>query len=304
MPRKRRLPRYKRVSKDKSPRMILQAKDVAILEDIYTYKYLTTSQIATLRKVAEDEEVRITSRRTVTYRLQRLYHNRFLDRIYRPRLEGTHEIVHILDREGVRILSEIYGFSDAYSLRKPSLYFLDHELLTKDIPISLIASLSKEEDVKFVEWKDAKELKEREGSRLISKKVRDLRDKAGKKILRFSPDGFFIIRKEKRDSFYFVEVDRSIRGKGRIIEKIQASYSYWREGHFQKDYGVSERMGFRMLFVARSKRRRNTLRECVKTLEYGKKMYWFSLQEDITPEKILGKIWIEGEAEELHGLVD
>ena len=89
--------------------MLLTARDLAVLEDVWHFRYLTTTQIETLRACDPKEENRFVSRLTLTRRLKLLFHHRYLRRIARPLAQGSREPVYVLDGEGARVLSHRHG---------------------------------------------------------------------------------------------------------------------------------------------------------------------------------------------------
>ena len=95
-----RLPRLTRTKSADLPGIMLTARDASILEAVYTYRGLTTQQIAALLFAP-------TTRTWCNYRLQLLFHHGYLYRGEQPQLpsEPRKPFVYWLDRKGAEELA-------------------------------------------------------------------------------------------------------------------------------------------------------------------------------------------------------
>jgi len=116
------LPRYQRAvgaGQRQAPAMLLTSRDLALLDDVWRFRFLTTSQIETLRAGDPEEEFRFVSRLTLTRRLKLLFHHRYLRRIARP-LAGNGARCAVLPRATQGARFRRYRFSSfAFSSLPP-----------------------------------------------------------------------------------------------------------------------------------------------------------------------------------------
>ena len=114
-------------------RLELSPRDIEILSSVYTYRFLTSSQLT---------KMFFPSKSFADRRLRKLYDHGFLDRIQRPVTEGKCELLYALWTEGARVLSrkikisrEELGWSK--SKNRVGGEFLEHELEVTQFRLAL-----------------------------------------------------------------------------------------------------------------------------------------------------------------------
>lgn len=162
-----RLPILQRAHPDMLPGFNLTQRDIAIVEAVYTYRALTTTQIETLFAAGENGNRKAAMSR-IRHRLKMLFHHGFLFRDERPtRLtDGRKPLVYYLDRRGAELLASLRGVSQKeidWKARDNNVgwMFLEHLLATNDVRIAIELSASQCGAV-IEEWLDERTLKRRE----------------------------------------------------------------------------------------------------------------------------------------------
>jgi hypothetical protein len=288
------LPRYRRAAgtgHPKAPPILLTPRDLALLEDVWRFRFLTTSQIETLRAADTKEVHRFISRLTLTRRLKLLFHHRYLRRIARPLAQGSREPVYLLDSEGARALSRLHGeVSAPPPSRLPAQAALEHLLAIGQVRLSLLVagSLSaypSQGDYALVEWLAGDKAR-----------FRVTLEEAGRRRQAVSivPDGCAIVRQGGFRHHSFVEMDRSTEPQRTIAAKGRGYLAYWESGGFARDFNVPVGLGFRVLFVAPTAKRAQTILKAVGTLNGPRQLFRVALAEEITPERILTAVWLDG----------
>jgi len=282
----RALPRYRRVA-GQAPAMLLTARDLAVLEDVWRYRFLTTSQLEALRRLDPKEENRFVSRLTLTRRLKLLFHHRYLRRIARPLAEGSREPVYVLDTEGARALSRRHGEVRACPpSRLPGPVALDHLLDIVQMRLSLTAAKAESSsDYALLEWLPGERVR-----------FRVMLEEAGhrRQSVSIIPDGGAIVRLGGCRHYAFVEMDRSTEPQRTIAAKAKAYLAYWESDGFARDFKVPSGLGFRVLFVAPTEKRAQTLLKAIGTLNGPRQLFRVALTQDITPERVLTATWLDG----------
>jgi hypothetical protein len=288
------LPRFKRATGDASsalPRLLLQERDCAILQDVARYRLLTTSQIETLRASDSDSALRFPSRLTLTRRLKLLFHHGYVQRIARPLAQGSLEPVYVLDRGGVKALQRHFGDVDLKARTGlPKSLALEHLLSVNGFRLSLEVACkstiygNEESRVELAQWQSGDAVKF--AVPLATKGERT-------QTVRLIPDGFFALRSRGQRLFYFLEADRGTESLPVLVAKCRAYYAYWQSGGFGRDFTLSPQVAFRALFVLHSARRLETLAKAVAALPYGQKMFWMTTEEEATPHRVLEPIFRE-----------
>jgi hypothetical protein len=285
----RALPRYRRVA-DQTPPMLLTARDRAIVGDVWHFRFLTTSQIATLRSHDPAAERRFVSRLTLTRRLKLLYHHRYLRRIPRPLAQGSREPVYVLDAEGARLLSLRHGEVTACPpSRLPRASALDHLLDIVQMRLSLtVARYLIPDDFRLREWRPGEKAR-----------FRVTVEEAGrrKSAVSIVPDGAATMRWHGLLQYAFVEMDRGTEPQRTIVAKARAYLAYWECGGFAADFTVQPGLGFRVFFVAPSARRAQMILKALGGL-HDSRLFRITTLAEITPERVLEAVWWDGESGE------
>jgi len=277
-----RLPRYRRSSTG-APGMSLMDRDLAVLEDVWRFGLLATSQIETLRAADREPRFRFVSRLTLTRRLQLLFHNRYLRRLQRPHASGSVEPVYVLDSEGARVLSLRHGEVTArVPSRLPKAAALDHLLSVVQFRVSLTASSA----VELVEW-------------LPGDKVRfrvELEGPGQRRVgVSIVPDSGAVVRVAGRRHYLFIEVDRGTEPQRTLAGKVRAYAEYWRCGGFASDFSVPRGMGFWVLLVAPSPKRMMTIQKAFEAAGDLRLLFRTCLAGAVTPESVAERMWMDSQ---------
>lgn len=287
------LPRYRRTAAEQrqAPPILVTPRDLALLEDVWQFRFLTTSQIETLRAGDSKEANRFISRLTLTRRLKLLFHHRYLRRIARPLAQGSREPVYLLDSEGARALSLLHGeVSASPPSRLPAQAALDHLLAIGQMRLSLLVAESlsasrSQSDYALLEW-------------LAGEKARfrvTLEDAGRRKQgVTIVPDGCAIVRDGGFRHHAFIEVDRGTEPQRTLAGKGRAYLAYWESGGFARDFHVPVGLGFRVLFAAPTPRRAQTILKAISSLNGPRQFFRIALAEEVTPGRVLAAVWLDG----------
>ena len=250
---------------------------------LYDTGMLTTSQIATLF---------FGSHKRACVRLRDLFDASWVDRIFRPVVVGSAEVVYILGKEGVDRLAKEMGMdrreTNEVRLRfqEPKSLFLDHYLEINQFRVALwVAARSK--GYKLLDWKYETDLKikvEGELPRVI--RVKDP-EKAGR-FIPVVPDGFFGLETlDGKPHYFFLEVDRGTMEPARFKRKMTGYTRYRVERIYKRHLNIP---GFRVLTVT------NRVASLLSTAaelrpERFQSMFYFADVESIIPDKLFTAIW-------------
>jgi hypothetical protein len=305
------LSRYRREAGVPLPGLVLQERDVALLQDLWHYRWLTTGQLELLRGSDPDPGHRFVSRLTLTRRLKLLFHHRYVQRIARPLAKGSLEPVYILDGEGAKALRRRHGEIDGRRVaarspsQQPKPAALEHLLAVNQFRVSLTVACrerasrgsTRAEDssqdvpalVRLLNWKSSDEVKF-----AIQRTERGERTRTVTLI----PDGFFTLRSRGQRQFFFLEVDLGSEPKKTLVDKCRSYYAYWQGGGFADDFSLPQQVGFRVLFVAPSAKRRETIEAAVRSLAVGRSLFLTTEERHVAPEYLLGPCFRDGATEE------
>lgn len=290
------LPRYIR-SPEKAPRLLLQERDIAMLEDMWHHRLLTTSQIELLRQSDARLDLRFVSRLTLTRRLKLLFHHQYVQRIVRPMAKGSLEPVYVLDNRAARVLRQRHGDVSVRSpSQMPKTLALDHLLGINQVRVTLTAAIANRKGgprVELVSWLYNDAVK-------FSVVVAAPADRSRRVTL--IPDAFFSLRVPPQRLFYFVEVDLGSETLKTLVAKCQAYVRYWQSGGFGRDFTVPPQVAFRVLFVAPTQKRARSIESAIRTLEAGRTMFWTTTQAQITPASMLEGIFTDGASGEARAI--
>lgn len=285
---KKRLPKYQRVSLKDAPPMILQERDLEIIKAVWEYRFLTTDHIRAMVP---------GTRRKIYERLRKLYHRRYLNRLFfTPALYtgGSQKAIYALDKRGADILVEEAGIPrEAVKWSATSMEFkeryLRHALMISNFRVILACALAEVPDVELFFWKQGNDLKE------------IIYAKEGGKRVRYSvvPDAFFGIHDHRQapgrqDAYFFLECDRSTMTNDRYLKKMRGYWHYGRQKKHEERYDISS---FRVLTLTLTEQRENNLVRVTKKADdrqVGSPMFWFTNEKKIDlehPASILAPIW-------------
>lgn len=287
--KKKYLPRFKRVSEEKPP-LRLQARDREILKLVYDYRFLTSHQIQLLAHGSDQVILR---------RLQKLFHHRYLDRIFNSIYEKT---IYALDNEGADVLvhhtdidrGKIDWAKKNREVRTP---YLNHTLMIGNFRIALSLAI-KNSGPELCSWVP-------EGDQLRDGVV--IQENEKKVKVPFSPDAYFVIKEQDKYLNFFLEADQSTMTNERFLRKMRAYWHFYKQEKHQQKFGINS---FRVLTITKSKARAENLRKTAQRADdkqTGSLMFWFASEENYNPEKpetVLGPIWQTPKDETRHHLLE
>lgn len=296
MAKKRKHPKYYRDSKNPPP-LRLQERDIQILKTVYDYRFLQTDHIQALLP---------GSREGIRRRLQKLYHNGYLERFFLPLPlgVGSSKAIYTLDKKGAQLLIKSFGY-EPERLRwhikqtKTGANYLQHALMISNFRATLTMAVNSQPDLELLFWKQGKELRD----------YVEIRDERGRRIrIPVVPDAFFGLKDKRGRMYFFLEADRGTMTMSRFLRKMRGYWIYWKRGLHTKRYHIRN---FRVLTVTNSQKRVENLARVTQKADdrkQGSKMFWFTHDKQIRlddPQSIVGAIWktpIEGDG--LHSLLD
>ncbi len=219
-----------------------------------------------------------------------LYHHGYLERVRLEELRGAENLVYSLTEKGAVLLAEADRVTReeipwGRYMNKVSPTHIRHLLAINDVLLSFQLVLS--------EAKARREIAEFYIKRGEPKKDRlplQLRSADGRRVqVAIVPDAFIAIKFDARNyGVYFVEVDRATMSTGRWQEKIQVYREYNHSQHLRDKFKAEWCI---VLTVAPSEKRIASLAEKTVALG-GRRGFWFTTGEQITPATAGGRIWM------------
>ncbi len=246
--------------------LVLQERDKKIIALCYDYRFLTQEQIRLLAGFG--------CRVRAGIRLRKLFDNGYLSRRFLPVFQGRGRIIYFPGPRGVEIISEK---SDIDPLkikqkRKQLLeiknFSLPHYLLINEFRLAFFLVSNNNPGISLKTWKTQKEIPLR------------LEEKE------FYPDAYLVYGYREKLYSLFLEIDRSTETNKRFQGKVENYLKYGFDGYYRKQFGFQF---FRVLIVCPSKARLKNLKKLIE--QKTDRMFWLAIQADISPEKILTKIW-------------
>ena len=294
--------KFKRQPEDN--KIVLQKRDLEILKLVYEYRFIQSDQITALMEASHDPICR---------RLQKLFHNGYLDRfvdLRRIRVRtGSDKMAYAITRKTGSLLASEAGLDWAKidwdtKNRKMSEPYIKHTLMISNFRATLTLACRAQKNLNIESW-----IENRGTGQNVNKQISDrvwIEGKDGReKRLPVVPDAFFRLLIDDEEDFLFLEADRGTMSASRFLLKLLA-YKAWREqGGFEKKFDHTH---FRVLTVAPSNERRDSLREAAESLDRGG-MFWFTSEKYYSldyPESIFQNIWLTGKAKDskLHSLIE
>ena len=211
--------------------LALTLKDEAILKTIYTYRYVTTLDIAYLL-------FRPTYLPYVRKRLARLaggkdlQENTYLCRFYLPSVAGNRERIFTLGSKGRDFLQGVLGHNVDWYFQPAKFKFfsysaiLHHLLLTRFLVAATWWCKSRE-DFSLLEERVSYEI-----SRLPPKVTID------KKTVTVIPDAWLLFEKNNEKYAVLFELDRGMEYQQKFKEHVKARIELIRSGQYAKHFGV------------------------------------------------------------------
>ena len=264
-------------------------RDIAIILDVYKYRYLSTSQIKRLH---------FPSDYTTWRRLQALVNYGCLKPFT---VYNIPERLFYLDKKGAELISiemqvNIEDLDWHRHTKQPKdYYFLKHFMAINDFRI-LITEACGTSAMKLPGF-----IPEYVGERSKDGNVKKyIRDRIGDHS--HTPDAVFALEKDGKPALFFLEIDRG----GEVVNDPEKGFlksivfylNYWVDTkwqRYQKDFGVKEFKVFRVLYITTSKSRLEHMREAVTNLPFrdsnAKRFLWGTTEQAATKDWIFESIW-------------
>lgn len=292
-----------RAPADQLPTFRLTQRDRAVIQAVYEYRALTSTQIEELLFAGQKRrETRCRKR------LRRLYDHGYLWRDEQPTKlsQGRAPLVYRLDTKGADLLVDWFGQErddlDWHPREKTiSNLFMNHLLRTNDVRIAITRAATKN-GFRIKEWRDDKTLRSEHWKDVVV--IKDEQEKEEKVAI--VPDGYFVLWTAEYDFHYFLEVDlRTVVGQashwGRRDwhRKVQAYLAYYNSGQYQQRYGVEKG---RVLTVTTGEGRLKNLKKITEDAG-GRKRFWFTTFDRLTADSVFTEpIWHIATKRGLHAL--
>jgi Replication-relaxation len=264
----------------------LTTRDIAVLMDIYRYRYLSRSQI---------ERLHFPSPRTSRRRLQALSE---LGCIKEFTIPNILERIFYLDKKGAEALAVEVGVEGLqwhrHNRQPKDYYFLKHFLAINDFRI-LLTQACKRTSLTLLDF-----IPEYQGEQTKEGHVKKyIRDRIHEHS--HTPDAVFALEKNGKAALFFLEIDRGIEvvsnpEKG-LLKAVVFYLNYWvskKWQRYQKDF-AKEFETFRTLIITTSKERIQHIREATSSYSFrdahAKRFLWATTQEHATEDWIFEAIW-------------
>jgi hypothetical protein len=266
----------------------LTSRDIAVLMDIFKYRYLSRSQIEKLHFPSS-----LTSRRRLRVLLE-------LECIKEFTVPSISERIFYLDKKGAEIVAielslDLDELGWHRHTRQPKdYYFLKHFMALNDFQILLRTACQKHNMTLF------RFVPEYIGTQTDNGYVKKLiRDRVNN--LSHTPDAVFSLVKNDTPALFFLEIDRGIEVIGDpekgLLKAVVFYLNYWtsQNWHQYKAFFGGEFETFRVLIITTSKARIQHLREATSKYQYhdsrAKRFLWATTQEQATEDWLFESIW-------------
>jgi hypothetical protein len=259
---------------------VLNSNDIEALYAISLkrYRFLTASQLSLLGIYSTSESER---------RMDELARCGLAKHLILSNADSTtSKSVFTLTRAGAMRLAKLKGFeaNGLASTRNLSYFFLEHSLLITDFMCALESALVKR-GLRLSLWKNERQLKLSNGRSLRLTNP----SRAGERIA-VIPDGLFSFITGNVQKHFFLEADRGTMSAISMRRKLIGYIQLFRKKLQRNYFNVPE---FRVLIVTTSAFRRDKLRAILLDIGFCPNMFWFSTWADMSPDKILGDIWLK-----------
>ena len=265
----------------------LTDRDIAVILSVYTYRYLSASQI---------ERLHFPSKRTAWRRIQTLLELGCLKSFTVPTVA---ERLFCLDKKGAELIAielheDLEDLDWHKQTRAPKDYFfLKHFMAINDFRI-LLTSACNAQPIKLLGFIPEYIGEQKQG--FVKKYIRDVVDD-----LSHTPDGVFALEKDGKPALFFLEIDRGTEIVGDaqkgLLKAIVFYLHYWDKGgytrynkDFEREFGA-----FRLLLVVPSQARLNHIRQEAGKLtilqEVAKRFLWGTVDSWLRAETVFDPIW-------------
>jgi hypothetical protein len=284
------------IPSDSIARLQLTLRDVAILEDIYTARYMTVPQIQALYW-REKRGGHIGPRRACQRRMQQLFQHELVRRI-EPLIrysEGKKPLIYALAKKGAQLLVNEVGIEFAqldYKAQsaEENYPFLQHLLDTTDVRIAFTEA-AEVAGLQLELWRNERELKSEGLSDVIV-----LTDPDGKQHkAAVVPDAVVCLNRSGKRAVFLIEIDRrtvtvepSKWEKRGWVRKVRQYTAYFQSEGYKNRYGD---LVAQVLTITTGDKRLAHLKQATEIAEGGKR-FWFTTFDQVQQANLLtSPIW-------------
>jgi hypothetical protein len=268
-------------------------RDVAILFNLYNYRYLSFSQLVRLH---------FPSHATAYQRLRKLKRGGFVKTFTAPVIP---ERIFHLDKEGAKLVAaeldtEVKELSwYRYSKAPKDYYHLRHFLAINDFRI-LITQACVDSPITLLGF-IPEYIGEQTKEGYVKKYLRD-----SVKDYSHTPDAVFCLEKDGNAALFFLEIDRGVEAvsdPARGFMKCAVFYLHYfaarKYERYEADFGKPFK-SFRALVVTPSDKRLQHMREAVTNYDFtpmqAKRFMWGTVEEKATKHLLFESIWVSMDA--------
>jgi len=289
----------------------LTPRDLSIIEAVYSFRSLTTPQIERLlfpgnrssfQPHAQNPHSGKTNR--CRHRLKLLYHHRYLYReeMPTPLTAGRRPLVYFLDKRGREALCAHFGLNPKEIDWQPRHNtvgdtFIEHLLQSNDVRVAFTAG-AQQRGFTIADWQDDRTLRKQQNRDYVM--VGGPQGGKPRKVA-VVPDGYVQLQVGNDDFHFLLEADRrtvvgqySRWGGKDWTRKVRAYIAYFtpqtdgQPSLYTQRFGTSK---LRVLTITTGPTRLANLKRLTEQAG-GRKRFWFTTFEQVTPETILTEaIW-------------
>jgi hypothetical protein len=272
---------------------ILTNRDVAVLVDVYKFRYLSAAQVKALH---------FPSQRTAYRRLQTLREGKYLKAFT---VQGVPGRIFHLDTYGAAVVAQslqvdIDDLQWNREMRAPKdYYFLRHFMAINDFRIALTLACQSTSIslLGFIPEYIGEKTDKGNVKKYLRDNVSDISDSL--KQISHTPDAAFALEKDGSSALFFVEIDRGVETvsdpqKG-VLKSIVFYLNYFVAGKFnryEQDF-KREFKTFRSLLITSSQKRLQNIRKAATTYQFpkqqAKRFLWGAT--DIDKNTIFSPVW-------------
>jgi hypothetical protein len=265
---------------------IITERDVAILLDLYAYRYLSFSQLVRLH---------FPSDASAYQRLRKLKRAGLVKTFNAPAIS---ERIFLLNTEGAKLVSAELDTDSLswyrYSKTPKDYYYLRHFLAINDFRILLTQTCA--DTAISLSGFIPEYIGEKTKEGYVKKHLRD-----SVKDYSHTPDAVFALEKDESAALFFLEIDRGLETvtdpeKG-FLKCVVFYLNYFMAGKYQRyesEFGKSFK-SIRTIVITPSEKRLEHMREAVTSLEFtptqAKRLLWGTIQSWLRVETVFDPIW-------------
>lgn len=193
----------------------------------------------------------------------------------------------ILGRQGRQLVARQTG-QPRSRIHRPSprrlsqILFLDHALRINDVRLAFTLCSQHTAGVSVRAWKEEREIHDRVLNPLGTSPWLPVR-----------PDAYLELQLDGKVVSFLIEVDLGTTPPRRFAQKVRGYIAYRMTGRYQARYGQAT---FRVLTVTSTARRLASLKKATERAG-GRRMFWFTTFDQVTPQTVLGPVWLVAQEE-------